>query len=195
LLDKLLATEYYSIKQLFEDSDPRQIQEISVMTLANVVLIAAGTLTGLFAGLLYAFSVAVVPALRAIKGTAHVSAAQSINLKIINPVFMLSFLGPVVLLPLAAFLHRDTPQFGPLVAASILDIIGAVGVTVAGNVPLNNKLDKIDVSTLSEAEADQIRNEYQGPGSPWMRFHAIRTLVATAATAIVFIVCLSKNGR
>jgi uncharacterized membrane protein len=168
---------------------------MSIMTLANIVLVAAGTLTGLLAGLLYAFSVAVVPALRAIKGTAHISAAQAINVKIINPVFMLSFLGPVVLLPLAAFLHRDTPQFAPLVAASILDIIGAVGVTVAGNVPLNEKLDKIDVSKLSEAEADQIRNDYQGPGSPWMRFHTIRTLAATAATALVFIACLLRNGR
>ena len=80
-----------------------------------------------------------------------------------------------------------------LVAASILDIIGAVGVTVAGNVPLNEKLDKVDLSKLSEAEADQIRNEYQGPGSPWMRFHTIRTLAATVATVLVFVACLSKN--
>lgn len=164
------------------------------MTLANIVLIAAGTLTGLLAGLLYAFVVAVVPALRSIKPTAHISAAQSINAKIINPVFMLSFLGPVVLLPLAAFLHRDTPQFVPLVAASILDIIGAVGVTIGGNVPLNEKLDKVDVTRLSEAEADQIRNDYQGPGSRWMRLHAIRTLAATAATVLVFVAGLSRNS-
>jgi uncharacterized membrane protein len=148
-------------------------------------------LSGLLAGLLYAFSVAIVPALRSIKGTEHIAAMQAINDKIKNPVFFLSFLGPALLLPLAAFLYRDNAQFGLLVIAAVLHIVGAIGVTGAGNIPLNEKLDKIDVSTLSEAEADQIRNEFQGAGSAWMRFHMVRTLASIAATMLVFIVCLS----
>lgn len=46
------------------------------MTLENIVLVVGGTLTGLFAGLLYAFSVAIVPALRRLKGTQHIAAMQ-----------------------------------------------------------------------------------------------------------------------
>ncbi|MCI0397489.1 MAG: MerR family transcriptional regulator [Chloroflexi bacterium] len=98
-----------------------------------------------------------------------------------------------VRLPLAAVLHWGGPQFPLLAAAAVLHIIGANGVTVAGNIPLNNKLAKIEVSQLPEAEADQIRKEFQGPGTPWMRLHAVRTLAAIAATALVFIVCLSKG--
>jgi len=163
------------------------------MTLENIVLVIAGTLTGLLAGVFYAFNVAIVPALRSIKGTQHIAAMQAINEKIENPVFFLSFFGPSVLLPLAAYLHRDGPQFPLLVAAAALHIIGANGVTVAGDIPLNNKLAKLDISQLSEAEADRIRQEFQGPGSPWMRFHNLRTLAAIAATARIFIVCLSKS--
>jgi len=163
------------------------------MTFENIVLVVGGTLTGLMAGLLYAFNVAIVPALHHLKGTQHIAAMQSINKKITNPVFFLSFFGPSILLPLAAFLHRGGAQFPLLVAAALLHIIGANGVTIAGNIPLNDRLEKLDVSQLSEAEADQIRTAFQGPGTPWMRFHAVRTYAAIAATALVFIVCLSKS--
>lgn len=163
------------------------------MKLENIVLVVGGTCTGLFAGLLYAFSVAVVPALRRLKGTEHLAAMQAINRKILNPVFFLSFFAPGILLPLAAFLHRSGSQFGLLVAAAILYLVGANGVTIVGNVPLNEQLAKLDVNQLSEAEADHIRKEFQGPGTPWMRWHTVRTLAATAATALVFIACLSKS--
>ncbi len=164
------------------------------MTLENIVLVVGGTLTGMMAGLLYTFNVAVVPALRSIKGTQHIAAMQAINTKIKNPVFFLSFFGPTILLPLAAYLHRSAPEFPLLVVAALLHILGANGVTIVGNIPLNERLDKVDASQLSEAEADSIRNAFQGPGSPWMRWHAVRTLAAIAATALVFIVCLSKSG-
>ena len=160
--------------------------------LENVVLVVAGVLTGLHAGLLYDFSVDIVPALRSIKGTAHISMIQAINVKIQNPVFFLSFFGPIVLLPLAAVLHWGQPQFAWLVAASIIQIVGCEGVTIAGNIPLNNELARVDPDRLSEVEADRIRTEFQGPGAPWIRFHALRTLAGIAATTILFVVCLSK---
>jgi uncharacterized membrane protein len=95
--------------------------------------------------------------------------------------------------PHAAYLHRGTAEFPLLLAAAALHIIGGNGVIIAGNLPLNDRLDKVDANHLSEAEADQIRNGFQRPGSPWMRYHNIRTLAVTAATALVFIVCLSRN--
>ena len=163
------------------------------MNFEDIVLVVGGTLTGLLAGVFYAFNVAIVPALRSLKGTQHIAVMQAINVKIENPVFFLSFFGPTFLLPLAAFLHRSSPQFGMLVAASALHILGSNGVTLAGDIPLNNKLAKVDANQLSEGEADQIRKEFQRPGSAWMNYHNIRTLAAIAATTLVFLVCLLKN--
>lgn len=163
------------------------------MSLENILLVVSGTLTGLFAGLLYAFSVAVVPGLRAIKGAQHIAAMQAINEKIKNPIFFLSFLGPTILLPVVAYLHRDTPQFPLLLAAALLHILGGNGVTIGGNLPLNDRLAQVNPDQISEAEADQIRSDFQHPGSPWMRFHAARTLATAAATALVLIACLSKT--
>lgn len=164
------------------------------MTLENIVLVISGTLTGLMAGLLYTFNVAIVPALRAVKGTQHIAVMQAINTKIQNPVFFLSFFGPTILLPVSAFLHRNTPEFLPLAGAAALHILGANGVTMAGNIPLNNQLDKVDANQIAEGEADRIRTEFQGRGSTWMRWHNVRTIAAILATALVFIACLSKSS-
>ncbi len=162
------------------------------MSLENIVLVVAGTLSGLLAGVFYAFSVAIVPALRSITATRHIAAMQAINIRIKNPVFFLSFFGPTVLLPFAATLHRGGSQVA-LIVAAMLHIFGANGVTIAGNIPLNNVLEKIDVNALSDAEAERVRTEFQGRGSRWMRLHTARTLASTAATVLVFVVCLSEK--
>jgi uncharacterized membrane protein len=164
------------------------------MNLTDIVLVTGGTLTGLSAGVYYTFNVAVIPALHARSAKEHIAAMQAINIRIINPVFMLSFLGPSVLLPLAAVLHRDSARLPLLIAAAGLHIIGVNGVTMAGNVPLNDGLAKVNLTTLDEAEAEQIRQTYQGQGSSWMRLHNLRTMATIAATALVFIACLVVNS-
>ncbi|HEX2622345.1 MAG TPA: anthrone oxygenase family protein [Phototrophicaceae bacterium] len=164
-----------------------------LLTFENIVLVIAGTLTGLSAGVYYTFNVAVMPALRAIRGKQHIAMMQAVNIKIQNPVFFLSFFGPTVLLPLAAWQNRDLAEFPLLVAAALLHIVGVNGVTVVGNIPINDKLEKINTDHLSEEEADQIREEFHGTASAWMRLHNIRTITATLATALVLIACLSKS--
>ncbi|MBA2677298.1 MAG: DUF1772 domain-containing protein [Ktedonobacteraceae bacterium] len=163
------------------------------MKFEDTVLVVGGTLTGLSAGLFYTFNGAIIPALRHLKGAQHIIAMQSINEKIENPVFFLSFFGPTLLLPLAAFLHRGESQFGLLVSAAILHITGINVVTAVKHIPLNNDLKQLDANQLSEGEADRIREDFQRPGSPWMRWHTVRTLAGTAATALVFLACISKS--
>jgi uncharacterized membrane protein len=160
------------------------------MTLANVILVLAGTLTGLMAGLSYGFTVAVIPGLRDLKPKEHITAMQAINIRILNPLFAVSFVGPGVLLPLAAFLHRGGASFPWLLAAAALYIVGVFGITGGGNVPLNNRLAQVSSDTLTEAEAEQVRQDYHGRGSGWMWLHNLRTLAAIAATALVLIACL-----
>ncbi len=163
------------------------------MTLESIVLVAGGVLTGLHAGLLYDFSVDIVPSLRKLKAKAHIEMFQSIDKTITNPVFFLSFFGPIILLPLAAFLFRGEPPFAWLAAASLIQILLCNGVTVTTHLPLNADLAKVDTGNISEAEAEKIRQAFQGPNSKWIRFHAVRTLAAIATTALVFVACLSAG--
>jgi uncharacterized membrane protein len=161
------------------------------MTLPYLILIVSGTLTGLLAGLLFAFSIAVIPGLRDLEAKSHIAAMQRINIRIINPLFMFSFLGPTVLLPLAAFLYREGTSFPMLLTAAALHMIGVNGVTIVGNVPLNDRLAEVSVDTLTDVEAEQVRQDYHGQDSSWMRMHHVRTLAAVAAAALVFLACLA----
>jgi hypothetical protein len=87
------------------------------MNVENTILVTGGVLTALHAGLLYDFSVDIVPALRSTKGTTHISMMQAINRKIENPVFFLSFWS-MVLLP-GRHLHWANHSSPALLAASI----------------------------------------------------------------------------
>ncbi len=164
------------------------------ITLENIIIVAGGVLTGLHAGLLYDFSVDIVPSLRKLQAKAHIEMFQSIDKTITNPAFFLSFLGPIILLPLAAFLFRGEPPFAWLAAASLIQILFCNGVTVTTHLPLNANLAKVDTSKISEAEAEKIRQAFQGPSSKWVRFHAVRTWAGIVATALVFLACLSLKA-
>jgi uncharacterized membrane protein len=119
----------------------------------------------------------------------YVKAMQSINAVIQNPLFFVSFFGPIILLPLAAFLQRDanSMQFALLLASSALYIAGSFALTIVGNVPLNQRLAKFDASKASDNEIAQARAGFE---KPWNRLHAIRTIASIAATVLIFVACL-----
>jgi uncharacterized membrane protein len=160
------------------------------MVFENIILVLAGTLTALVTGLYFGYSVSVNGDLHRLNDSEYVKAMQSINAVIQNPLFFLSFFGPLILLPLAAFLQRDANpiQFALLLASSALYIAGSFGLTMVGNVPLNQRLAKFDASKASGNEFAQARAGFE---KPWNRLHTIRTIASIAATVLIFVACFS----
>ncbi|HSX08287.1 MAG TPA: DUF1772 domain-containing protein [Candidatus Saccharimonadales bacterium] len=115
---------------------------------------------------------------------------QRINKVIQNPLFFLVFMGPVILLPLTAYLSYKTGvsrQFYTLAGASLLYIILTFGVTVGGNVPLNNKLAAVPVASASAADLHKARTDFEGP---WNGLHAVRTVAGIAASVLAITACI-----
>lgn len=160
--------------------------EVSRTILEGIVLVVGGTLTALVAGLFFSFSVAVNGALHRLKDAEYVNAMQSINLVILNRVFLPTFLAPVFLLPIGAYLYFNTsfPRFALLLVASLFYVVGTFGITVGGNVPLNNRLAGFDMSRASPEEVAQARARFEGP---WNRLHAVRTVASIAATVSILV--------
>jgi uncharacterized membrane protein len=159
------------------------------MVFENIILVLAGSLTALVTGLFYGYSVSVNGGLHRLNDSEYVKAMQSINAVIQNPLFFVSFIGPVILLPLAAFLQRDSNsmQFALLLASSVIYIAGSFGLTMVGNVPLNVRLAKFDASKSSGNEIVQARAGFE---KSWNRLHAIRTIASIAATVLIFVAVL-----
>ena len=163
--------------------------------ISNISLIAAATAAGLMAGLFYAYGVSVVQGLRRLPDLQYLTAMQSINRAILNPVFFIGFIGTLILLPLCTYLNYDRPLtngFWLLAGASALYIGGVILVTMFGNVPLNDALDGISLSTSSDQELKAQRLLFE---NKWNSLNMVR-LVASFLSFIMVLIALSlRTGR
>lgn len=140
-----------------------------------MIFILTIIVTGLIAGLFYAYSCSVNPGLTRLKDVEYLSAMQAINSAILNPVFFLSFMGTLLLLPISTWLQYtqgNSNVYLLWLMAALVYVIGVFGVTVVGNVPLNDLLAKADLSSLSTAELATLRAKFE---KPWLMYHQIRT--------------------
>lgn len=164
------------------------------MRMLTLILLLATTSTALIAGLFYAYSCSVNPGLGKLADRAYLEAMKSINQSILNPLFFISFLGAVLLLPASSVLayghHREC--FLLLFAASFVYLVGSFGVTIFGNVPLNNTLERMDPGSLSSEDIARARARFE---IPWNSLHAIRTLFSVAALVLCIIACIRYAAK
>lgn len=134
--------------------------------------IAAITGAGVVTGLLFAFSNFVMRALAILPREQGMFAMQQINEKIINPIFLIFFLGtPILCLAVAAnaFFELGSPGSVILLSGSISYLVGPFAITMLCNVPLNNRLAAADTADALEIWADyQVR---------WQRWNHVRTYI------------------
>jgi len=146
-------------------------------TLENATLAAATIATGLGAGVYYTYQISVTRALAEVDDDAYVAAFQSINRTIVNPWFVSVFLGAPVLAGVALALHwgADRPLVAAIAAGLVLQV-ASVAITVAGNIPLNEALDREGVVTGAAATAARTAFE-----ASWNRLHLARTVAAVGS--------------
>lgn len=142
-----------------------------------VALLGAALIAGTFFG----FSAFVMGALGRIAPAAGIAAMQSINIVVINPVFLSVFVGTAALgvcIALAAlFLLPDISAIYAL-TGGLLYCVGTFLVTMRFNVPLNNELA---AANPDSAEGQRVWARYL---SDWVWWNHARTIAALAATAL-----------
>lgn len=111
--------------------------------MATALLLAAAVGCGLVGGIFFAFSAFVMAALDRLPPAQAVAAMQAINVTVLNPLFFAAFFGTVGLSLLAAIV-RPSPT---VLAAAFAYLAGCVLVTIAGNVPLNDRLARLGSGT------------------------------------------------
>ncbi|WP_036507332.1 anthrone oxygenase family protein [Nocardioides sp. URHA0020] len=136
-------------------------------TLRGPVLLVATVAAGLQAGTYYTWACGVMPGLARTDDHTFTSSMNHINVAIVNPVFMLTFLGA----PALAALSVATTTSGARAWAitGLVLALGTVVVTAAGNVPLNDAL-----------AAGGSRAAFE---DAWVRWNILRTLTSTGALA------------
>lgn len=154
-----------------------------MFALRMAAMVLALLSTGLIAGVFYAYAISVMPALARTGDRTLIDVMQKINVVIINPWFMLGFLGTVGFTALAAALtlgkeHRSTLIW--LGVALALNVI-AFAVTSALNVPLNDALAAAgDPSAIADTAA--VRADFE---AAWVRWNIVRAVLHTAAFLVL----------
>lgn len=141
---------------------------------------------GLMAGVFFAFSTFVMPALARLQTTQGIAAMQSLNITAINPLFMLALFGTAVaclFLGVSALLKWHQPAAAYLLVSSLLYLFGAVGVTSAFNVPLN---DALAIIKPDSAEGTTLWARFL---TDWTFWNHIRT-VAALLSSVLFTILL-----
>ena len=152
---------------------------------------SAVLLTGLSAGLFYAWSVSVIPGTRQVHDLVYLETMQSINQAILNPAFYLIFFGSLLMLAVSSIQQYRLgaeSAFWLFLAAGLVYLIGAFGVTAFGNVPLNDTLDAIRLDELGPDQLAGARRQYE---TRWNQLHLIRTIFAVLS----FILSLAAAFR
>lgn len=141
------------------------------MSAAPGLLIAASLGSALVAGIFFAFSTFVLQALDRLPPEDAAAAMRAINVTVINPLFFAAFFGTAGLAVAAVAFHWEQPT---VLAGAACYLLGTIGVTIAGNVPLNERLarDALD---------------WSGYRRPWGRWNHVRTAAALAA-AVLFLI-------
>jgi len=156
------------------------------MSARTVVLLVAIVATGLIAGLFFGWLVSVIPGTRRIDDSSYIATMQSINRAIVNPGFVVPFLVSPILLIIAGVLEF---RFGNqrratfLWTAAAVYLIGVIGVTFVGNVPLNNSLDALQLGAAADKDLQAQRSAYE---IGWNRWHGLRT----AASVLSFVLAV-----
>jgi uncharacterized membrane protein len=135
---------------------------------------------GLIAGVFFAFSTFVMTALARRPSAEGIAAMQSINVVVLNPMFLGAFLGTAAVCGaavVAGLLRWQDPGAPYWLAAGVLYLVGTFLVTIAFNVPRNNALAA--VSPTAPEAADVWTRYVRG----WTAWNHVRTAAALAAAA------------
>lgn len=154
-----------------------------------VILIVAAFLCSLVAGFLFAFAVVAMPGIKFLSDRQFISAFQAMDGVIQNnqPLFMLIWVGSVLALITALVLAigqlDETGQI-LIIAANLIYFGGVQLPTITINIPLNNKLQTLDVETASGTALKTARRDFE---ARWNRWNSIRTTLACLVSALLLI--------
>ena len=157
------------------------------MKIETIILASAIFLTGLMAGIFFTWSNAVKPGIGKLGDIEYLRALQSMNRIILNNAFRIIFLGAIIavaLVPVFYFNLYPKNIFWLFVFTLVIYWIGVFVVTVSGNIPLNEILDKTNLESITLEEIKTLRKSIE---LKWNKYNLIRC-ISSGITFILLIV-------
>ncbi len=123
-------------------------------------------------------------ALGRVAAPSGIAAMQSINIVVINPIFLGVFVGTAIvcgLIVAGAVLRWEGYRSTLLVVGSALYVVGTFAVTMRLNVPLNNRLAKLN---RNDPASTDFWSHYLRRWTFWNHVRSVAALLASATFAL-----------
>ncbi|MBP0006594.1 MAG: DUF1772 domain-containing protein [Cyanobacteria bacterium SBC] len=162
---------------------------MSTEAIFQIVSILATFFCSLVAGFLFAFALVVMPGIKSLNNREFIQAFQVMDRIIQNnqPIFVLVWVGSVLVLVTSAVLGIwQLDRVGHLLVtlASLAYILGVQLPTFTINVPLNNKLQTLNIDNMNETTYKAARIDFE---PRWNLWNSIRTLFACLTSVLLII--------
>lgn len=166
------------------------------MNLFHISLIVSTFLCSMAAGFLLAFALVVMPGIRNLGDKEFIKAFQVMDKIIQNgqPLFMVIWLGSVITLIISAIIGIKDLEGINLILMIISVLFFVAGVQLPTgmiNVPLNNKLQTLNVNSLNENDHKKERVNFE---QRWNKWNIIRTIFACSTSIILIFLTFSLTN-
>jgi uncharacterized membrane protein len=129
-----------------------------------------------------------MPGLAKVDDRTFVHVLQQMNIAIVNPVFLATFLGAPLLA--GASIAVAGSHARPWAIAATVLAVGTIVITFAGNIPLNDALDAAGpVDKIKDLAA--VRADFE---SLWVKLNIARTFTSTGALGALAMAALRTRG-
>ena len=154
------------------------------MTLFVGFLIASTLLCALVTGFIFTYAVVVMPGFAKLDDRDFIRAFQVTDGLIQNnqPLFMLVWVGSIVSIVatmILGFVELHGIERWTVFALGFVYLIGVQGITIRVHLPLNNRLQRLEIDEMDPESLSKERNKFE---TRWNYFNNIRTLIAFAVS-------------
>ena len=154
------------------------------MTLFVGFLIVSTLLCALVTGFIFTYAVVVMPGFAKLDDRDFIHAFQMTDGVIQNnqPLFMLAWVGSIVSVVatmILGFIEHHGIERWTVIAIGFVYLIGVQGITIRVHLPLNNRLQRLEIDEMDPESLSKERNKFE---TRWNYFNNIRTLIAFAVS-------------
>ena len=157
----------------------------------DISLVFAVLTCSLVTGFIFTYAVVVMPGFSKLDDKEFLRAFQVTDGVIQNnqPLFMLTWVGSIISVLsviVISLLSLGLSEAWKLIVVGLIYLLGVQGVTISIHLPLNNRIQAIDINNMNNQSLNEERTKFE---MRWNYFNKIRTFIAFS-TSLSFLLIL-----
>jgi len=157
----------------------------------DISLVFAVLTCSLVTGFIFTYAVVVMPGFSKLDDKEFLRAFQVTDGVIQNnqPLFMLTWVGSIISVLsviVISLLSLGLSEAWKLIVVGLIYLLGVQGVTISIHLPLNNRIQAIDINNMNNQSLNEERTKFE---MKWNYFNKIRTFIAFS-TSLSFLLIL-----